>query len=350
MKTLKELRQEPRITIEQVSDDGFKGSIGFPKWRGSVICSIGAGWEHVSVAPYQRRITHSWEDMCRLKDIFFREDEAVIQIHPPKSEYVNNVKNCLHLWRCTYKDMVLPPSVLVGVKDGQVNVTINKASDNIDAVYNQVGSEINSKFSHDYHTTANLHVSIHVDYSIANPTKTVTFSGAGSGSGTIHAHALGGYFDQPHYGLIAEAGGEYIIPINGSSRSIEMWREAGEMLGMNFGSGNMLEDFLARSMVGGSNPFEGGLSGTTQGTQGLPAVSRGIPAPLANAAPAGTQAPSGSNEKTININIGSNGTIRFSGGVNKDDVVEMMMDNLKDVFIRIVEQEIVEEGEGVYQY
>ena len=110
---------------------------------------------------------------------------------------------------------------------GQVNVTLTKASDNIDAVYNQVGSAINSKFSHDYHTTANLHVSIHVDYSIANPTKTVTFSGAGSGSGTIHAHALGGYFDQPHYGLIAEAGGEYIIPIDGSNRSIEMWKEAG---------------------------------------------------------------------------------------------------------------------------
>lgn len=234
---------------------------------------------------------------------------------------------------------------------GQVNVTLTKASDNIDAVYNQVGSEINSKFSHDYHTTANLHVSIHVDYSIANPTKTVTFSGAGSGSGTIHAHALGGYFDQPHYGLIAEAGGEYIIPIDGSNRSIEMWKEAGEMLGMNFGGANLLEDFLARSMVAGSNPFEGGLSGATEGTQGLPSIGGGIPSLPANSAPAGTQAPSGTSERTININIGSSGPIRFSGGgVNKEEVVEMMMDNLKEVFLQIVEQEIVEEGEGVYEY
>ena len=123
------------------------------------------------------------------------------------------------------------------------------------------------------------------------------------------------------------------------------------MLGMNFGGANLLEDFLARSMVGGGNPFEGGLSGSTEGAQGLPSIGGGIPAPLVNSAPAGTQTPSGANERTININIGSSGPIRFSGGgVNKDEVVDMMMDNLKDVFMQIVEQEIVEEGEGAYVY
>lgn len=60
----------------------------------------------------------SWEDMCMIKDIFFREDEAVIQIHPPKSEYVNNVPNCLHLWK-SQKKMTLPPSWMVGVKKGE---------------------------------------------------------------------------------------------------------------------------------------------------------------------------------------------------------------------------------------
>ena len=120
---------------------------------------------------------------------------------------------------------------------------------------------------------------------------------------------------------------------------------------MNFGGANLLEDFLARSMVGGSNPFEGGLSGATEGAQGLPSMGGGIPALSANSAPAGAQAPSGTSERTININIGSSGPIRFSGGgVNKEEVVEMMMDNLKEVFLQIVEQEIVEEGEGVYEY
>jgi len=32
--------------------------------------------------------------------------------------------NCLHLWRCTYKDMVLPPSILVGIKKGQTQKEI----------------------------------------------------------------------------------------------------------------------------------------------------------------------------------------------------------------------------------
>ena len=119
MKTIEELRNTPRLIIEQVSRDGFSGEIQMLKWTGSVICTTGAGWEHVSVSPYKHHITPSWEDMCKIKSMFWRDDEAVIQIHPPKADYVNNMPNCLHLWRCTYKDMVLPPSVLVGVRKNQ---------------------------------------------------------------------------------------------------------------------------------------------------------------------------------------------------------------------------------------
>ena len=125
MKTFEELKNEPRLKIETVSNDGFAGSVSFPLWIGTVVCSNGAGWEHVSVAPYKSRITPSWDDMCRLKDMFFKDDEAVIQIHPPKADYVNNKKNCLHLWRCTYKEMVLPPSILVGIRNGQTIAEIN---------------------------------------------------------------------------------------------------------------------------------------------------------------------------------------------------------------------------------
>ena len=64
------------------------------------------------------------DDMCKIKDAFWNDDEAVIQIHPPKADYVNNMPNCLHLWRCTYKDMVLPPSILVGIKKGQTQKEI----------------------------------------------------------------------------------------------------------------------------------------------------------------------------------------------------------------------------------
>lgn len=119
MKTFDEIMASGRIIVIQKGMDGFDGRIIFHMWEGTIRCSKGAGWEHVSVTPRKKNYTPSWDDMCRVKDVFWNDEEAVIQIHPPKSEYVNNVENCLHLWRCYYKDMVLPPSVLVGWKEGQ---------------------------------------------------------------------------------------------------------------------------------------------------------------------------------------------------------------------------------------
>lgn len=57
------------------------------------------GYEHVSVSPKRKFKTPTWDDMCVLKDIFFEEEEEVYQIHPKKSEYVDMVNNCLHLWK-----------------------------------------------------------------------------------------------------------------------------------------------------------------------------------------------------------------------------------------------------------
>lgn len=119
MKRIEELRKTPRLLIESVGIDGGKGAVHFPKWTGSVIWSFGGGWDHVSVAPYKRHIVPSWEDMCMLKDMFFREDEVVIQIHPAKSEYVNMVPNCLHLWKCQNQAQPVPNSLMVGLKPGQ---------------------------------------------------------------------------------------------------------------------------------------------------------------------------------------------------------------------------------------
>lgn len=124
MKTFEQIAENFRILVERRSADGFQGIINLPKWHGTVVCSTGAGWEHVSVAPIKRRIVPSWDDMCMIKDIFWNKDEAVIQIHPPEEDYVNNVPNCLHLWRCSYKEMVLPPSVLVGIRKGQTQEEI----------------------------------------------------------------------------------------------------------------------------------------------------------------------------------------------------------------------------------
>lgn len=62
-----------------------------------VIFSEGLGWDHVSVSLPTRCPT--WEEMCYVKNVFFDEHEAVMQLHPPRSEYVNNHPYCLHLWK-----------------------------------------------------------------------------------------------------------------------------------------------------------------------------------------------------------------------------------------------------------
>jgi len=63
------------------------------------IASDGLGWEHVSCHIVGQARTPTWEEMCAVKDLFWADDDVVIQIHPKKSQYVNNHPDVLHLWR-----------------------------------------------------------------------------------------------------------------------------------------------------------------------------------------------------------------------------------------------------------
>lgn len=72
------------------------------------------GWEHVSVSTTHR--TPNWPEMCFVKDLFWREDECVIQYHPPKAVYVNVHQHCLHLWKPDHVVIPIPPMILVGPK------------------------------------------------------------------------------------------------------------------------------------------------------------------------------------------------------------------------------------------
>lgn len=80
----------------------------------TVIVSDGLGWDHVSVSTPKR--TPTWSEMCFVKDIFFEEDEVVIQYHPAKKDYVNFYKYCLHMWRPQGVELPEPPTILVGPK------------------------------------------------------------------------------------------------------------------------------------------------------------------------------------------------------------------------------------------
>lgn len=120
MKTIEEILNNPRIArVDIKTEDGFRGIITMPKWTGSIICSWMGGWEHCSVSPFNKRIVPSWEDMTTIKNIVWKDDEYAIEIHPPKDMYVDNLPNCLHLWKCYYKEMIMPPSCFVGIRKGQ---------------------------------------------------------------------------------------------------------------------------------------------------------------------------------------------------------------------------------------
>lgn len=73
------------------------------------------GWEHVSVSYPDRCPT--WQEMCLVKSLFWDEEDAVMQLHPPRSTWVNNHNFCLHLWRPTGAAVPLPPQWMVGVPE-----------------------------------------------------------------------------------------------------------------------------------------------------------------------------------------------------------------------------------------
>lgn len=80
-----------------------------------IIASDQAGWEHVSVhADDGKARTPTWAEMCGVKELFWGDDDVVMQLHPKKSEYVNFHPNTLHLWRPTTGEIPTPPSILVG--------------------------------------------------------------------------------------------------------------------------------------------------------------------------------------------------------------------------------------------
>lgn len=69
-------------------------------------------FEHVSISLAHRCPT--WDEMCRVKDLFWDNEDVVVQFHPAKSEYVNLSKTCLHLWRWTKGIFPQPNKMEVG--------------------------------------------------------------------------------------------------------------------------------------------------------------------------------------------------------------------------------------------
>lgn len=118
----------PNSPYDTTEADGMNGAFIIPLDERTVAeCIVSDGscpdaqalaveWEHVSVKIREKsgltRIP-TWKEMCRIKELFFTDDEAVIQIHPRKSEYVNVHPHVLHLWRPKDGELRLPPRICV---------------------------------------------------------------------------------------------------------------------------------------------------------------------------------------------------------------------------------------------
>ena len=105
-------------SMASTAADGMMGAFMIIGPLGTELVVISSGvdfeyaWEHVSVSTLRR--TPNWTEMCFVKNLFWDEDETVMQLHPSKDVYVNHHPYCLHLWRPLKATIPMPPSVLVG--------------------------------------------------------------------------------------------------------------------------------------------------------------------------------------------------------------------------------------------
>lgn len=86
-----------------------------------LIVSDGNLWDHISVTAWGMKLKKkgirrlpTWDEMCFIKDLFFEKEECVVQLHPPKKDYVNQCEHCLHLWRPQTTDIPMPLPEMVG--------------------------------------------------------------------------------------------------------------------------------------------------------------------------------------------------------------------------------------------
>ena len=131
----------------------------------------------------------------------------------------------------------------------QINSAINTLKTNTD-------SSVKSAFGAGVSTT--MPVSVTLDWSVVNPTKTFTLSGGGSGSKTVtvSAHANGGYVNDKQLSWVGEEGPEAIIPLvpGRRNRALELYKEVGDILGVQANANG--------NIIGDATPLSGGGSGS----------------------------------------------------------------------------------------
>lgn len=125
-------------------------------------------------------------------------------------------------YKATYdkvKDLggTLPTSLAEGMVDRRKEIDAG-----VDELFRHMQDYVATKFADPINVKANLRV-----------------VGAGEWIAPYAApqkHADGGIFDEPHFGVLAEAGPEAYVPLDGTKRSISIWQQAGAALGVMSGT------------------------------------------------------------------------------------------------------------------
>lgn len=191
----------------------------------------------------------------------------------------------------------------------------------------RVKGAIDSAFSAPFTTT--ISVIITANYSLANPTATISFSGGGSGSatvsGSIASNAEGSIVDGPLLSWVGEDGPEAIIPLGAKrrSRGLDLWRQAGRMLGIpGYAEGGLIGAVSSPSAFRGLDNTQNLLfeQGESSSEEWKPAIM-----------PSNEQKEEKENAGGIQINVNMNPRFDIRGSGDSEEILNVLKKNIRSM-------------------
>lgn len=201
-----------------------------------------------------------------------------------------------------------------GVKVSTENAIGNGMCEGIDNARSKIATKIQQLKS--YVETA---LNIGGTATVTGPDRTKTSTTFEMKAKGIATNAEGGIYDSPLLTWVAEAGdAEAIIPLNNSQRAYDLWQEAGMRLGTirGFDDSQPLNITANTSDIVNDKDVMGVYSSAVN--------------------------------KTIVLKLEGGGEIKIPSTMDKNEVLNLLTSNLKPVLLGIINQELLEEGDGAY--
>lgn len=159
----------------------------------------------------------------------------------------------------------IPDTVAQAIEENQE--VVNTATNNL---YTSTSTFLENTFSQGFELSTNVRIKINPIYDSSGKLTGPWSNEAVDQYNNIPfaAHAEGGIFNTPHYGVFAEDGMESFIPIDGSQRAIDLWEQTGLLLGVT-GIGEQENSFSHLSRRITSEPAAGQESQSNVSAEGI---------------------------------------------------------------------------------